>query len=150
MDYALVYVVSGSCGEYSDHTTWIVGWYYDEEEAKKHVELANQIEVKSYQMWVAARGAIKSAQEQVRSGLGPNPLSGDVYHKDRAKAYAEHDAWEKQVKNHPLVVAAYADFERVCKEINEMGGNVGWNGLTKYSCDKIARGVFPKIKEMLS
>lgn len=32
-----IYVVMGSCGEYSDHITWQVAAYKTEEEARKHV-----------------------------------------------------------------------------------------------------------------
>lgn len=35
-----IYIVMGSCGEYSDHTTWQIAAYKTEEEARKHVEKA--------------------------------------------------------------------------------------------------------------
>lgn len=37
-----VYVVAGECGQYSDHDEWIVCAYTDEEQAKKHADLARQ------------------------------------------------------------------------------------------------------------
>ena len=35
-----VYIVMGSCGEYSDRTEWAVAWYSDEKIAEKHGDLA--------------------------------------------------------------------------------------------------------------
>ena len=32
-----IYIVMGSCGEYSDHITWQIAAYKTEEEARKHV-----------------------------------------------------------------------------------------------------------------
>ena len=37
-----IYVVMGTTGEYSDRTEWTIAAYSDEEEAKKHVELATE------------------------------------------------------------------------------------------------------------
>ncbi len=37
-----IYVVMGTTGEWSDRTEWTVAAYIDEEEAKKHVELASE------------------------------------------------------------------------------------------------------------
>ncbi len=36
-----IWMVEGQTGEYSDHCEWPVAFYYDEELAKRHVELAS-------------------------------------------------------------------------------------------------------------
>lgn len=41
-----IYVVMGSVGRWSEWTEWPVAAYTDEEEAKKHVELATEVSVK--------------------------------------------------------------------------------------------------------
>ncbi len=53
---ATIYIVSGTCGEYSDNRTWRVAAYKEKAQAEKHAELA-KVRATEVVGWVGCDGA---------------------------------------------------------------------------------------------
>jgi hypothetical protein len=77
-----IYVVMGSCGEYSDHTEWPIAAYADESIAKQHVEAASAAYRELLQRVESADGS--------RYSLGRPPYQ-NVYDKDMQTDYTGTD-----------------------------------------------------------
>lgn len=54
MAHASVWLVIGTCGEYSGRSEWVVAAYFDKALAERHADLAMEEERRLFAAWVAA------------------------------------------------------------------------------------------------